>query len=42
MKRYAAISGVLAWMVICTAFALVLASTACPEDDVICVFRGQR
>jgi len=33
---------VLAWMAISFAFALVLISTACPNDDVICLFRSQQ
>lgn len=31
---------VLAVMVISFAFALVLVSTACPEDDVVCFLRS--
>lgn len=32
---------VLAVMAISCAFALVLASTACPEDDVVCLLRSK-
>lgn len=31
----------LAWVAICFAFALVLVSTACPDDDLICLFRSR-
>jgi hypothetical protein len=34
--------GVLAVIVMSACFALVLASTACPKDDVICFFRSSR
>lgn len=33
---------ILAVMVISFAFALVLIATACPNDDVICLFRSQQ